>query len=208
MYVVKQEADESMVDKIGVTGIIAIINALIYLIMSILTIIETGNFIQISEMLLYEYGLLNYAVIYHYQYWRLISAIFIHADIAHFGLNTIFLLIYGYRLEDAYSKKEWFIVYFASGIAGNIISVLILPENSVSIGASGAIFGLLGALLYLVMKYSRKNWSWLVGMAFFYFVFSIGPNTNIFAHFMGLVAGIFIAWYFEKRRKIEYLSTY
>ena len=85
-------------------------------------------------------------------YYRLISAAFMHANIAHLIFNMYALWIIGMQLESFIGKWRYLVVYLFSAISGSLLSVIVTP-NAVSVGASGAIFGLLGALLYFGYHY-------------------------------------------------------
>lgn len=86
------------------------------------------------------------------EYYRLLSAAFMHANIAHLIFNMYALWIIGMQLESFIGKWRYLVVYLFSAISGSLLSVIVTP-NAVSVGASGAIFGLLGALLYFGYHY-------------------------------------------------------
>ena len=85
-------------------------------------------------------------------YYRLLTATFMHANIAHLIFNMYALWIIGMQLESFIGKWRYLVVYLFSAISGSLLSVIVTP-NAVSVGASGAIFGLLGALLYFGYHY-------------------------------------------------------
>ena len=84
------------------------------------------------------------------EYWRLLSAMFLHADLMHLIFNMMALYILGKDIERFFGKKKFLAIYFLSGLVGSAASYL-LVEN-ISVGASGAIFGLMGANLFLDRK--------------------------------------------------------
>ena len=86
------------------------------------------------------------------EYYRLISSAFVHANLAHLLFNMYALWIIGMQLESFIGKWRFLVVYLFSAICGSLLSVVITP-NALSVGASGAIFGLLGALLYFGYHY-------------------------------------------------------
>lgn len=86
------------------------------------------------------------------EYYRLITATFMHANLAHLFFNMYALWIIGMQLESFIGKWRFLVVYLFSGICGSLLSVSVTPD-AVSVGASGAIFGLLGALLYFGYHY-------------------------------------------------------
>ena len=79
------------------------------------------------------------------EYWRLLSSVFLHIGIMHLMLNSLGLLIYGMLLETAFGRLRFVLIYVAAGLAGSTVSFVANPM-AISAGASGAIFGLLGAL--------------------------------------------------------------
>jgi rhomboid protease GluP len=92
------------------------------------------------------FGQVNSAV-WNGEVWRLLTAMFIHADPLHIFGNMVFLLIFGLRAEDMFNLDEYLSIYFISGIAGGLLTLALGPPDIPSIGASGAIFGMLGATL-------------------------------------------------------------
>ena len=86
------------------------------------------------------------------EYYRLLTAAFLHANIAHLIFNMYALWIIGMQLESFIGKWRYLVVYLFSAITGSLLSVIVTPD-AVSVGASGAIFGLLGALLYFGYHY-------------------------------------------------------
>lgn len=93
----------------------------------------------------------NRTYIQNGEYYRLITGIFLHASIAHLICNCYSLYIIGMQLESFIGRVKFLIVYLLSGLAGSMLSIYF--SNSFSVGASGAIFGLLGSLLYFGYHY-------------------------------------------------------
>lgn len=79
--------------------------------------------------------------------WMLFTSMFLHANLFHLGGNVLFLLIFGTILEEQVSRQRWLITYLACGLTGNIAFLVIGPflQQDLGLGASGAIYGLLGA---------------------------------------------------------------
>ena len=86
------------------------------------------------------------------EYYRLISSAFVHANLAHLLFNMYALWIIGMQLESFIGKWRFLVVYLFSAVCGSLLSVVVTPD-ALSVGASGAIFGLLGALLYFGYHY-------------------------------------------------------
>ncbi|MHA1257012.1 MAG: rhomboid family intramembrane serine protease, partial [Promethearchaeota archaeon] len=120
-----------------------------------LIIINIFCFITFNIILPIEYILTLVQInsnIINGEYWRLFTSMFLHADIMHILSNMIALILFGSVVENNYSKLEYLLIYFISGLIGNLFSLLLLPLNTISLGASVAIFGLIGAafILYTV----------------------------------------------------------
>jgi len=156
------------------------------------------NFVQINEKIINEY-----------EYWRLITSMFLHADILHLFSNMIALLLFGATVENNryVSKLEFILIYFISGLIGNLFTLLLLPTYAISLGASGAIFGLIGAAFIILATENRA----LLPIALLYiayFIFaSLSPGINIWAHIFGLIGGMLIGFIIYSRRK-KLILTY
>jgi rhomboid protease GluP len=169
----------------------------------IYTSVAGGNFLNTSVDMILKYGQVNAYVIYNVWYYQLFTSLFVHANIAHIAGNMVFLLIFGLRGEEMFSLPEYLSIYFLGGLTGNLFSLLLLPLNTPSVGASGAIFAMFGAATI----YARRSFSQsIVGAliyAFFLLFLSSGPGVNNFAHIGGLVAGLLIGYVLATRRKPE-----
>ncbi len=165
------------------------------------TSVAGGDFLNTSNSMILQYGQVNEFVIYNGWYYQLFTSMFVHANIAHITGNMLFLLIFGLRAEEMFSLPEFLLVYFLGGLAGNLLSLWLMPLYVPSVGASGAIFAMFGA----VAVYARRSISQsIIGAliyAFFLFFISSGPGVNIFAHLGGLVAGLLIGYVLAMRRK-------
>jgi rhomboid protease GluP len=135
-----------------------------------------------------------------HEYYRLLTAIFIHGDIEHIMSNMIFLFGLGQMIECAIGHVRFLIVYMISGLGASIISMLYSATSGniySSVGASGAIFGLVGALFILVIVHNGRFGQVSIGrllFALFYMVYT-GVRTQYVdnaAHIGGLICGIFI----------------
>lgn len=138
--------------------------------------------------------------------WRLFTAMFVHADIIHLLSNVLFLLIYGLRLEELKGSRWVLLTFILSGFAGNVLSLIIMRPDIISLGASGAVFGLLGALLVLLAKKYPSQAKSMIFLAIIFFIITISVNTNVFAHFGGLITGAFIM-FIDFQRQERYRRT-
>ncbi|MDH5447908.1 MAG: rhomboid family intramembrane serine protease [Candidatus Bathyarchaeota archaeon] len=179
------------------TFFLVVINLAVYIYTSFLG----HNFIFTADSVLEVYGQYGYAVFHYGWWWQLITSMFVHVDIVHLASNTFFLLIFGLRAEELFTDTEYYTVYLASGLIGNLLS-LFLPPLTVSAGASGAIFGLFGAVIVYLRKVVGRSVMGALLFAFMFLLITVSAGTNILAHFGGLVAGLGIGYWLAKNRKI------
>ncbi|MFD4820651.1 rhomboid family intramembrane serine protease [Peribacillus butanolivorans] len=132
------------------------------------------------------------------QWWRLITPIFLHSTFSHLLFNGFSLAIFGPSLEKSLGSFKFTIFFLATGILANIATFLVKPLTYSHIGSSGAIFGLLGFFLYLVI-FNKSNFSnnekntvyTLTGIAII--MTFIQPQINVVGHLAGLVTGVLTA---------------
>ena len=129
---------------------------------------------------------------------RLITSIFLHAGIIHFAMNAWALKLLGCQTENFYGHIKTLIIFIYSGIVGNLLSLLFMGENTISVGASGAIFGLMGAILYFALNQrtymgealKREILPVIIINLLLGFMIS---GINMEAHLGGLIGGILIS---------------
>lgn len=185
------------------TYMLIILNIFVY----VYTAVLSRNFLRISDIVLVAYGQVNVLVL-NGRFWQLFTSMFVHVDLLHLLGNMFFLLIFGLRGEEIFSLEEYCIVYFLSGIVGNLFTLL-LPPWTVSAGASGAIFGMFGAVvIYLRRSFGQSVISALMFAFFLLLVTSGSEGVNVLAHFGGLVAGLFIGYLLAKRRARQIIYEY
>ncbi len=130
-------------------------------------------------------------------YYRLFTSMFLHIGILHLLCNMYSLYIIGKEVENVFGKVKYLIIYLLSGIAGSILS-LAFNHNTICAGASGAIFGLLGALLYFGYYYRTYLGATLTRSIIPVIVLNLiigftSSGIDNAAHIGGLVGGILIA---------------
>ncbi len=178
------------------TTALIVVNLLVYA----FTSVAGGNFFYTDDKILVGLGQYNDFVV-RGGLWQLFTAMFVHVHLFHLLGNMLFLLIFGARGEDLFSEKEFFFIYLASGLSGNLLTLLVGP-STVSAGASGAIFGMFGAcVIYLGQTLGQSIIGALV-FSFYLLILSTGAGVNVFAHFGGLVAGLAIGYLLAKSRKL------
>jgi rhomboid protease GluP len=177
------------------------LNIIIY----IYTAVLSGNLIEMNGNVISTYGQDNEAVL-NGAYWRLFTAMFVHADIAHLLGNMLFLLIFGLRADEIFSTKEYFFIYFLSGLTGNLLTLF--SPYRYSVGASGAIFGIFGACVIYVRRLIGQSIMVALLYASFLLMISSGPRVNFLAHFGGLAVGLLIGYGLAVTRKRKGIYRY
>lgn len=152
---------------------------------------------------LINYGAKDNDLILQGQYWRFITPIFLHANLLHVALNMLNLAVLGVFVERLVGHLRFLLIYFVTGLVSIIASFYFMPQE-ISVGASGAIFGLVGAYTIFVLMHRRAfprhgipALSWLIfvigiNLAIGLFV----PNVDNYAHIGGLLSGCLLGWEF------------
>lgn len=146
------------------------------------------------EEILSAYGLSREGILSG-QYYRFFTCMFLHAGLLHLASNSIYLYYFGVRAERLLGTGRFLVLYLASGLCGGVFSVLFSGSMGVSIGASGAIYGLLGAMLLLTKKrgarYTGMNYSTMLLLAATAIAFGfLEEGVDNFAHIGGFLGGI------------------
>lgn len=189
-------------EAVCTVGLIAV-NAAVFMIMTMFGDTEDAGF-MLQHGAMYEPF-----VIQQHEYYRIITCLFLHFGIEHLLNNMVMLGALGWNLELEIGKVRFLIIYFVSGVAGNILSLYsdLSAENpAVSAGASGAVFGLMGALLYVVIqnrgrlgRLSGRGMLIMVALSL-YFGFASSGVDNL-AHIGGLVSGFILAVLLYRKKK-------
>ena len=185
-----------------VTGTLIILVSLVFLITSLSGGLSSDPVIRVQT--LREFGALDTARVYNNnEFWRFFTVMFLHADIMHFIFNTGFgLFLISSALERMIGPKKFALIYFLSGIGASIVvygyDILITRQASFGVGASGAIYGVLGTLLYLTIYkrdwFSPRDISSIRSLILINVVFTfIVPNISTSAHLGGLASGFILA---------------
>ncbi len=133
------------------------------------------------------------------EWWRLITPMFLHSGLAHIAFNSYALYAFGRQVETVFGHRRFFIIYMVSGVAGSAFSFALSPNPAV--GASGAIFGLLGALLIYLYRHRHVFGEWgrrqlmeILIIAGLNLLIGLAPGIDDWGHVGGLVGGSVLAW--------------
>lgn len=174
-----------------VTAVLVMMNVLIFLLCTF-----TGD-------LLYNIGAISITEFFQkHEYYRIVTSLFLHWDINHLVSNMIVLYYLGEVVEEHYGLVRYGILYFTAGIGGNILSMVYeFCSKTVmfSAGASGAIFGVIGALFLLVIIHKGHLNQISIGRLMFMLAYSlysgfVGGNINNAAHIGGFLSGTAVAF--------------
>jgi rhomboid protease GluP len=141
------------------------------------------------------------------EYWRLVTPIFIHVDLWHFFINMYSLYAIGPVIEIYFGHRRTLVIYFLSGITGVLFSLAFSPNPSV--GASGSIFGLLGAFgvfLYVHRKSfgnaARQQLRRVITVVLLNLALGLMPRIDNWGHLGGLLGGAALAWLIGPRLEL------
>ena len=174
------------------------------------------EYTQIGGFIIYNLGLSLDGVL-HGKIWQLFTYMFLHdtGNIWHIGMNMFILWMFGKDLEWEWGSKEFLKFYFISGIGGGLIQVIVAP-NSLTIGASGAIYGIFAA--YLALWPDRivllnflfpVKIKYLIGFYIFLNLFGfVGSNVAIAAHLGGFTVGfLYLKFWFLYYKVKSFVRT-
>ncbi|HIV52002.1 MAG TPA: rhomboid family intramembrane serine protease [Candidatus Mediterraneibacter norwichensis] len=179
------------------TVALIVINVAVFLILSAMGDTEDAVFMMNHG------GMYEPLIVQEHEYYRLFTSMFLHFGMSHLLNNMVLLGALGWNLELETGKIKFLIIYLVSGLGGNLLSLyydqsLPLGERAVSAGASGAIFGLMGALLYVVIanrgrlgRLSGRGMLFMIALSLYYGLTSTGVDN--WAHIGGLVCGFILS---------------
>lgn len=145
-----------------------------------------------SPATLIEFGAKYNPAIIEGEWWRIVTSMFLHVGFLHLFMNMLALFYLGTAVERIYGSTRFLIIYFMAGIAGGVASFVL--NTHVAAGASGAIFGLFGALLYFGLNHKKlffrtMGWNLLFIIAINIFIGITIPQIDNGAHMGGLIGG-------------------
>ena len=178
-----------------------------YALMAICTLIYI---LQIFFPSLTALGAVNGTLVRNGQVYRLITSMFMHGSIWHLLCNMYSLYVIGCATENYFGKKKFLLIYLVSGIIGSMFSCIF--NTGWSLGASGAIFGLMGALCYFGYYYrlymGRALYNEIIPVIVLNLALSlVVSNIDFYAHIGGLIGGVFITMGLGVKNKTDKQSS-
>jgi membrane associated rhomboid family serine protease len=177
--------------SLGPIGFLIIVNIIVFITTSI------------KPDLIYLFGL--EPAIFLERPWTIVTNLFIHSGIWHILANMLTLYFFGSNLTRLIGERNFLIVYFIGGILGNIFYIILGPSFSIAIGASGAVFAVAGVLtvmrprlrvFIIPIPVPLPLWVAVIGG---FLILSFFPGVAWQAHLGGLVFGLVIAYFFQRR---------
>lgn len=175
-----------------VTQAVVAIQVIVFLIMTI-----AGG--STNSSVLIEFGARVSVLIQDGQWWRLITPVFLHIGLMHLAVNSVTVYFIGTQIEMLFGHWRFAIIYFVTAITGNVASFVFLP-NTISAGASTAIFGLFGAFLMLGESFRNNLYIRAMSRQFLIFVVMnlafdlFSPGIDIYGHIGGLFGGFLMGY--------------
>lgn len=188
---------------------IVIANAVVFLVLLLWERSMTeGSFHGNSTLFFMEHGALYGPKVFEGEWYRLITYMFLHSGMDHIVNNMLILYFIGNALERYLGKIKYLFLYFSSGILAGIGSIVYNTSYPVCVGASGAVFGVSGALAYLVIVnkgnlegLTKKRMLAFLGLSVYGGL--INQSVDNAAHITGLLAGFVLAVLLYRRKKAE-----
>jgi rhomboid protease GluP len=189
------------------TTLILLVNGLFFLLMLLTPARALGNIepttgfmrlIQLDLGTLYLFGAGHgYSVLPGGEWWRLITPIFLHGGLIHFGFNSFVLMQLGPLVEEEYGTERFWAIYLFCGIFGNVVSQIWDPRTLV-VGASGAIVGMIGLMIVYGTRRGgvagRQLKGVMIQYAVFILIISLLPRVSFSAHLGGFLGGFLLGW--------------
>ena len=183
-----------------------------YTLMALCLIMFVISGMGVDVAVLVKYGANVGDLVRNGEFWRLISHMFLHIGIVHLFFNMYSLFYIGPRVEDFFGKWKFLVIYLISGISGALLSISMYDGNVASAGASGAIFGLFGALLYFGYNYRGYIGaiirSQILPIVIYNLLFGFFlTGVDMWSHIGGFIGGIIVSNMLGTIENKEYRSS-
>lgn len=178
--------------KRPVTTVLIVINAIVFL------------FTYSNENYYVYHGGLNYdLVIENGEWYRFITCMFLHSGFQHILMNVVSLAFCGFSLEDKIGSLRTGVIYFGSGLCGGVLSVVInwlMARSVISVGASGAVYGLLAAYaVNQALEEGKPVWK-SFGIVAIYVIGTYSVGVDFLGHFGGILGGAALSLLLLRKR--------
>ncbi|WP_145409402.1 rhomboid family intramembrane serine protease [Paenibacillus xylanexedens] len=193
MIFIRYENWKSYLKFFPLTSMLLVANVVMFILLSL-------NGGSTNPVTLVEWGALTNLPVYSEEWWRYFTSIFLHAGFSHLLFNSFALVVFAPPMERILGSIRYGVLYLASGVLGNVLALAwynSVGQTTISVGASGAVYGIYGAFLYVALfqrtimdESSRKT---LYTLLVFGIIFSFAMSgINWMAHLGGLLGGFFI----------------
>lgn len=145
------------------------------------------------DVVISQWGMAPGAVSVGGEWWRLLTAAFLHGGFLHIAFNMYVLWIIGPQLESLFGHARYLVLYLLAALGGSVASYTFGPVNSVSVGASGAIFGLMAALIVAGRSMRADVTQIVILLAINVVIGFLAPGIDWRAHLGGAVVGAVVA---------------
>jgi len=145
-------------------------------------------------------GAIIHGTIANHEYWRLLAAMFLHGGWVHWLVNSWALYQLGSLYEAMFGKARFLLIYFVTGLCASVASAMNLAPGGASVGASGAIFGILGAFIFSIRRSQWRHEPWTRGLTrqlVFWGLLNLAAGASFAfidntAHVAGLLSGLLL----------------
>lgn len=144
-------------------------------------------------------GLIPFAVLDYHQFWRLVTAGFLHSNLVHIATNLYALYYLGRRTEQLWGAGRFVVGYFFALLSSSLLVIACAGRDSLTVGASGALMGLIGMLLVFSYTYRQSQgesnlFGNLLTLALINLGIGLLPGISLWGHLGGLLGGLVIGW--------------
>lgn len=173
-----------------------------YVFLGLITLVFVGQLASgqlLGDDWVLAYGAKVNSLIAQGEFWRLLTAVFVHASVLHFGFNAYAVYILGRDVEAFTGSARFSVLFLLSGLSGSVFSLVFNPSPSV--GASGAVFGLIGSLVVFLYRHrklfgerGRRNLQSVLMIAGINLALGLQGGIDNWAHLGGLIGGLALGW--------------
>ena len=193
----------------GVRSLMTII-VIVYVLSHGFSLFASGPAVSLAATI-FSFGILDPPLVVEGQWWRLVSYLFLHANMAHLLMNLLGLWWFGRWSEGLYGTGKFLFLFFAAGIVSALVQMYFAPQT-MAIGASGAIMGLFGAAAAAIFRLKKvlpaklriRELAWMTGLVLLQVICDqLIPRIAGFAHLGGLISGFILALFIPLASNIE-----